>query len=294
MSGEEYSPTQANPHRQARQRCPVPGSYPGSDLAASEKELKIPGGFLSKTGPLRLPGRAWSRHYISRPKLLIPEGDITGVLYVYECQRSAYYQPLAPITNSQYLSREYRRGQPILLPRPGEYSFFLDQVDPGIYREQDAASYIHDDPVLHHIVGYDPTIGKWRTIKSTAADPAQLYVLDPDCLAVMNDIEADIDNIEAGLLAPAAATVTNSYPVPTGVAANVLAANAARKFASVYNDGLVVVYLRADGNAAAITDLALVPGATYTIEPSAGVINRNAISGITGGVNGSLAIEDWV
>lgn len=96
------------------------------------------------------------------------------------------------------------------------------------------------------------------------------------------------------LTTPAAATVANTYPVPTNVAAACLAANASRKFASVYNDGAVTVYIRADGVAATVAAQALVPGAYYYIEATSGIINRNAISAITAAGVGSLAVEEWI
>ena len=80
---------------------------------------------------------------------------------------------------------------------------------------------------------------------------------------------------------------TFSAPAPTAVAASVLASNAARVSATIYNNGSVTVYLGKDGTVTAANGIPLIPGATLNDTSS-----LDAWFGITAAGTGDLRIVE--
>jgi len=272
----------------------LPGDNLGSSvqtgLGLEKWGFGVPGGAPKPTRTLRVTPRDWFQNRVSfdRPCLLVPDEDFTGVLYIFECNTAPGYCPGS--ANNLFSARKYRRGQTAFINRPGRYSLYFDDPRQTLQLlEYDWGSIWNDDPGTKYLTGWDPVLPGFRGVGVTATDPAALLVSD---IAGGGGIAALIALLTP-LLTPAPAVVGWTVPAPTGVDSIVLATNAARKFASIYNNGPVIVYLRTDGAAAAVTDMALAVGAYYYIEATSGVININNIHGITAGGVGSLAIEEW-
>jgi hypothetical protein len=260
----------------------------------------LPDGPVQRTRYEYIPATDWVRRYFDRPSTLVrdtPGGD----LYVLFCGAAQ----AKPYTSAALKFRAdiHREGQNVFIHRPGWYDFYHDCRLPLHCHVQDAASIYYTHPTHRDIQGFDATVTGHRVIGCTAADPAALWVYDVAAGAAITTVNttllagnvntAAIQTAVVGLTAPQSASVVQTFPAPTAIDSVVLAGIAGRKFASIYNDGAITVYIRMDGAAATVAALALAPGALLTIEPSAGVINKNEIHGITAGGTGSLAVEEW-
>lgn len=259
-------------------------------LEYGEGGYGVPAGNPMRPRELRLPGNVWSnREYFDRPCVIVPDTVFAGQIYWLFCGPiTGDYCPFSPA--SDLVAENARPGQPIFINRPGEYNFLATvDVREVVCRVLDAAFLHVDKPQLKHISGYDATIGAYRSIGCTPADPAALSVNDAAVLAAIGGLPVP---------ALAAATPTVTEVVMGGASASVLAANAARKLAVISNPGLVTVYLSDDGTAALVTDHPIYPGGSYVIAPvPAGpgqVINRLQVFGITAGAAGAVAVTEWV
>jgi hypothetical protein len=216
------------------------------------------------------PPKRWIRRYFDRQLVIVRDMD-AGDLYVVVCGPGKAL-PYCAANPAAFLGDCYHNGQNVFIHRPGWYDIYNDFGEALPVHEVDQSAIKAENPNYRDVNGYDPTTSWHRVIGCTASDPASLWTV----------------------VGPAGAAAVGWYPSVTGpMAAGILGANTARKFASVYNDSLVPCYIRPDGTAAAVTDMLLNPGAYYYIEATGGVINQNAISAITGGAAGTVVCEEW-
>lgn len=261
-------------------------------LEYGEGGFGVPAGVPMRPRRFQIPSGEWSqREYFDRPTVVYIDTVFAGQVYWLFCGPiTGDYCPFSPA--SSFVAENARPGQPIFINRPGEYNFYAE-VDPRVTpilqcRAVDAAFLHVDKAQLKHLVGYDPTLGVYRTIGSTAADPAALWTYDAAVVAAI-----------AALPVPALAAATPAVTevVMGGASAAVLAANVARKMAVISNPGGVTVFISDDGTAALVTDHPIYPGGSYVIAPvmvGAGqMINQAAIAGITAGAAGALAVTEW-
>lgn len=193
---------------------------PGTDirrLEYGEGGFGVPAGVPMRATEFTLYARTWYRtNFFDRPVVVIPDTVFQGRIHWIYCGpvQAGVYTPFSPASN--FDCDNARPGQPIFLHRPAEWDFYAD-VDPLLYptikcRVVDAAFLHVDKPALKHLVGYDSTIGVYRTIGCDANDPASLWVTDPAAAAALALLLAQL-TIVSGAVTNAAAFVTDTATV---------------------------------------------------------------------------------
>lgn len=178
-------------------------------------------------------------------------------------------------------------GNPVILPISGN-SFYIDQdtsvAGVGYVHFQDTNLQSASAPVFVG-AGFIANVPFTKIlIENKLAQPGKIlriiYGVDVDFTAGVNATIAVTDQAPVRF-----AGVSTAHTV-TATAANIVPANASRKFAMIQNNGTIDIYIAIGAVATTANGFKLSPGGTMTFDAA---VSTNAFSAITaGGTNSSI------
>jgi len=253
------------------------------DADYSKGGFGVPEGNPMRPQPMYLPPNEWSqREPFDRPTAVIPDTDFQGVIYYLFCgpqpDNNAY---CAWANQSTYIAESHRRGMPIFINRPGEYSFYL-AITPGAplvtvkCRKLDAAFMHVDKPGLKFQTGYDPELPGCRAQGATPDDPAGMWIANHGGATLF------------------AGAPRHSVLAVSAASQLALAANPLRKGALFVNDHATIIhYLHLGGPAVANTGIRVnAVGGAYQIDGDQPFIGEVYAIGSAAGPS-NLLVTEW-